>query len=51
MLHPVKKVRETVNSCFFLYLFWQDELCKSEHSVSSVHTDSIIIGVLSEQCL
>lgn len=44
VLDPVKEVRGTANSCFLLYLFWQDELCKSEHSVGSVHTDSIIVG-------
>lgn len=43
MLDPVKEIRGTVHSCFLLYLFWQDELYKSKHSVSSVHTDSIIV--------
>lgn len=43
MLDPVKEVRGTVNSCFFLYLFGQDELCKSKHSLSTVHADSVIV--------
>lgn len=47
MLDPVKEVRETVNSCFLLYLFQQDELCKSVHPilwvVISECTNSIIV--------
>lgn len=39
-----EEVSGTVNSCFLLCLSWQDELCKRDHSVSSVHTDSVIVG-------
>lgn len=53
MLDPVKEVRETVNSCFLLYSFQQDELFKSVYSilwvVISESTNSIIVdgdGVL-----